>query len=105
MIQNEEKIQSVETDSEMTQMIEIVDKGIEKNIVMCHIMTFWSKMEGKYNDDTPYSLGVQQTIHLDLCKYIVEQHFYSTERKNCQLRILYPAKIFFKNKGTVLLHV
>lgn len=98
MIQNEEKMYSVETDSEMTQMIEIADKDIETNIVMCHIMTFWSKMEGIYNDDIPYSLGVQQAIHLDLCKYAVEQHFYSTERKNCQPRILYPAKLFFKMK-------
>lgn len=58
-IQNEEEMYSIETDSEMTHMIELVNKDIETSTVMRHIMMFWSMNDGLCNCHIPYSLGKQ----------------------------------------------
>lgn len=50
---------SIETDSEMTHMIELVNKDIETSTVMCHIMMFWSMNDCICNCHIPYSLGMQ----------------------------------------------
>lgn len=50
---------SIETDSEMTHMIELVNKDIETSTVMCHIMMFWSMNDCICTCHIPYSLGMQ----------------------------------------------
>lgn len=58
MIQNKEKMYSIETHSEMTYMIELVNKHIETNTLIRHIMMFQSLNDGICNCRIPYSLGV-----------------------------------------------